>query len=164
MASFIFDKSTEEFVDRDTYYAMKAQRAPAKVSDLPMPYIRGDLPTYISPVTGKPVEGRAARREDLARSGCREVDPSEYKPIYKDYEFCQKRRLPYMGDAVPPPMTRDEKMAARERRKAERAAERAADAIRAKAALAKVDTDLAKFKRGNTKDAPIFKNNTVKEA
>lgn len=41
------------------------------------PNIRGDLPEYVSPVTGAPVDGRAARREDLKRAGCREVDPSE---------------------------------------------------------------------------------------
>lgn len=31
-----------------------------------------DLPGYESPVTGLWVEGRAARREDLKRAGCRE--------------------------------------------------------------------------------------------
>ena len=41
------------------------------------PMIRSDLAGYRSPVTGLWVEGRRARREDLARSGCREVDPSE---------------------------------------------------------------------------------------
>lgn len=40
-------------------------------------YIAPDLPEYTSPITGKPVCGRKQRREDLKRSGCREVDPSE---------------------------------------------------------------------------------------
>ena len=164
MASYVFDPDTNKLVDRDTYYANKWQKDSQSRSDLPMPYIRSDIPPYESPITGKIIEGRAARREDLAKSGCREVDPSEFKPIYKDYEFCQKRRLPYMGSDVPPPMTRDEKMAARERRKAEKTAEKAADSVRSKAAESKVDPALAKFKRGNTKSAPIFKNNTVKEA
>lgn len=44
---------------------------------IPGPYIQGDLPGYLSPVTGQLVDGRRDRREDLARSGCREVDPSE---------------------------------------------------------------------------------------
>lgn len=35
------------------------------------PMVWGDLPGYESPVTGEWVEGRAQRREDLARSGCR---------------------------------------------------------------------------------------------
>lgn len=50
------------------------------ISELPprkTPYIMSDIPEYISPITGRPVDGRAARREDLKRSGSREVDPSE---------------------------------------------------------------------------------------
>jgi hypothetical protein len=39
--------------------------------------IMGDLPDYTSPVDGKLVSGRAQRREDLKRTGCREYDPSE---------------------------------------------------------------------------------------
>ena len=35
------------------------------------PLIVGDLPGYLSEGTGLWVEGRAARREDLKRSGCR---------------------------------------------------------------------------------------------
>jgi hypothetical protein len=35
------------------------------------PTVWGDLPAYESPVTGKIVEGRVARREDLARTGSR---------------------------------------------------------------------------------------------
>lgn len=164
MPSWIQDPATGKLIEREVYYAAKWASAAKNVSDLPMPYVRSDLPAYQSPVTGKVIEGRAARREDLARAGCREVDPSEYKPVYKNYEFCQKRRLPYMGDIVPPPMTRDEKEWAKEKRLKSKAAEKAADASRAKMAEEKIDPDLAKFKRGNTKDAPIFKNSTVKEA
>ncbi len=35
------------------------------------PTVWGDLPGYESPATGLWVEGRAQRREDLKRSGCR---------------------------------------------------------------------------------------------
>ncbi len=157
MPGWVQDPETGKLVEREAYHAMKWQRAAEKASSLPMPYVRGDLKPYRSPITGKPVEGRSARREELAKYNCREVDPSEYKPIYKNYEFCQKRQLPYMGADVPPPMTRDEKMQAQARKRAEKAAEKAADAVRAKAAEAQVDPALAKFKRGNTKSAPIFK-------
>jgi hypothetical protein len=34
-------------------------------------FIQPDLPGYESPTTGKWIEGRKARREDLKRSGCR---------------------------------------------------------------------------------------------
>lgn len=36
-----------------------------------------DLPAYESPIDGRVIDGRAARREDLKRSGCREYDPGE---------------------------------------------------------------------------------------
>ena len=40
-----------------------------------------DLPSYTSPIDGKWVDGRAQRREDLKRAGCREYDPSEKKHV-----------------------------------------------------------------------------------
>ena len=46
------------------------------------PTVIRDTAPYVSPVSRKVVEGRAARREDLRRSGCREVDPSEFTPTY----------------------------------------------------------------------------------
>jgi hypothetical protein len=55
------------------------------------PSIQRDLPAYRSPIGTGWVEGRAARREDLARSGCRAVEPGEMpaKPVtpgwVKDY-------------------------------------------------------------------------------
>jgi hypothetical protein len=68
------------------------------------PFIISDTPTYISPVTGKPVDGRAARREDLKRSGSREVDPSEFKPVYRNAEFAKKRGLEVGGDPLAKPV------------------------------------------------------------
>lgn len=53
-----------------------------------------DIPEYISPITGKPVDGRAARREEMKRHNCREVDPSEFKPTYTNERFAKKHGLP----------------------------------------------------------------------
>lgn len=53
-----------------------------------------DLPGYFSPLgDGKWVEGRTARREHLKRNNCREVDPSEWKPGYRNANFAKKRGL-----------------------------------------------------------------------
>lgn len=57
-----------------------------------LPMMRSDTPSYISPVTGKPVDGRAARREDLKRSGSREVDPSEFKVTYENKKYADANR------------------------------------------------------------------------
>lgn len=123
--------------------AETAEFTPAK------PYVRGDLKPYKSPITGKTIEGRSARREDLARNNCREVDPSEYEPVYKNYAFCQKHRKPFMGGDVPPPMTRDEKAERKEIRTKIKADEKAVEAVRAKEAAKSADPDLARFARGN---------------
>ena len=89
MARYIWKHG--RFVEKRTGRPLlsKAQRN----APIAMPNVRGDLPEYISPVTGKPVDGRAARREDLARTGCREVDPSEWKPKYRNRKFAEKRGL-----------------------------------------------------------------------
>lgn len=50
--------------------------------------------SYVSPTgDGKYIEGRADRREHLKRTGCREVDPSEFKPCYKNKRFAEKHKL-----------------------------------------------------------------------
>lgn len=41
------------------------------------PLVRGDLPGYVSPVSGEWIEGRRAREEDLRRTGCRPYDEGE---------------------------------------------------------------------------------------
>ena len=41
------------------------------------PAIRTDYPGYTCPVSGKWIEGRVAHRENLARTGCRVLEPGE---------------------------------------------------------------------------------------
>lgn len=40
-----------------------------------VPTIRADIPDYISPITGKPVRGRAERREEMKRHNVVEAPP-----------------------------------------------------------------------------------------
>ena len=156
--SWIFDTATGALVEKSEYY--RSKYSDSKFSNMvPFPHVRPDLPAYRSPVTGQIIEGRAARREDLAKSGCREVDPSEFKPIYRNYEFCQKRRLPYMGGDVPPPMSKDEKAEAKWKRAQARKAEKALTS-----GPDKTDPDLARYVRGNTTDKVLHRTNSVKDA
>lgn len=78
-----------EFVCRKTGEPMHKPFA----GQVTAPAVVSDLPKYISPVTGQPVDGRWARKEDLKRSGCREVDPSEWRPKYLNKKFAAKRGL-----------------------------------------------------------------------
>ena len=82
---------TERYIlNRHGVWISKATGKPMRSTGaIGLPTIRSDLPAYISPVTKKPVEGRAARREDLARAGAREVDPSEYRPTYENKHYAE---------------------------------------------------------------------------
>ena len=68
----------EDFVPAD-----ERKRAPnPKRSDLAFPMIITDTPAFKSPIDGKIVEGRVARKEHMKRHGVREVDPGEFTPTY----------------------------------------------------------------------------------
>ena len=56
-------------------------------SDLPTPMVMPDTPGYLSMASGEWVDGRTARKEDQKRTGCREVDPSEFKPTYRNEKY-----------------------------------------------------------------------------
>lgn len=61
--------------------------------------IMSDLAAFKSPLEGhKTIEGRAAFREELKRNNCRQVDPSEWRAVYKNPYFALKRNLPLNGE------------------------------------------------------------------
>jgi len=66
MPKFIWIKG-EGWVDREEFVR------PEPVA----PAVWGDLPEYVSPLSMRPVDGRRARREEMARFNVREVDPGE---------------------------------------------------------------------------------------
>ncbi len=80
-------------LDRDGVWISKTTGKPMETPDgLFVPMVRSDTPAYFSPITNKPVDGRRARRDDLARSGCREVDPGEWKPTYNDKKNAERAK------------------------------------------------------------------------
>ena len=96
MAKSTFDHVTKSWVPSDEYAAIKAARdatGPAP-SPLACPQVMGDIPEYMSPTGSGVIGSRSARREDLKRHGCREVDPGEYKPTYRsERNTARKQRL-----------------------------------------------------------------------
>lgn len=56
-----------------------------------MPTVLADIPTYNSPIDGRPITSRSHRREDLRRNGCVEYDPS-MKPKNPKFEAFEERR------------------------------------------------------------------------
>jgi len=76
-----------QFVDKKT-----GEPAANKTDTICMPYVRGDIAPYTSPVTGEVIDGRAARRYDLEKHNCYEVDPPKNKYL-KNERFAKKHKV-----------------------------------------------------------------------
>lgn len=50
------------------------------------PHIHNDLPSYLSPITGKLIDGKRARREDLKSSGCVPWEPEMKDLARRNYQ------------------------------------------------------------------------------
>lgn len=71
------------YVWRDGQFIDKQTGEPMEVPErVVAPRVISDTPAYMSPLGTGLIDGRAARREDLKRGDCREVDPSEHKVEY----------------------------------------------------------------------------------
>ena len=81
------------YVMRDGVLVPKDEAGPATGVQ-----IMRDLPAYASPLGDGWIEGRAARREHLKRTGSREVDPGEFRAAYRNPHFAAKRGLPVSRD------------------------------------------------------------------
>lgn len=64
------------------------------------PQVAPDLPGYESPVTGKWIEGRAARREDLKRTGCRPYEDGERQEHHRQVKYEENRQDNTRKEAV----------------------------------------------------------------
>lgn len=76
MPSYIYEcrecgQQREEFRQVDQRHDAPVCHGAAMFIVLCPTFVAADLPGYVSPATGKWVEGRSARRDDLARSNCR---------------------------------------------------------------------------------------------
>lgn len=76
-----------EFKDGDLVWSSDEYGAPTPTSHMVAP----DLPGYESPVTGNWIEGRAARREDLKRTGCRPYEDGERQEAQRQRAHEEKK-------------------------------------------------------------------------
>lgn len=74
-----------------TQEAEEAWRLKCEMMNRQAPAVFADLPGYESPVTGKWVEGRAQRREDLRRTGCRPYEEGERELSIKTRKEDERR-------------------------------------------------------------------------
>lgn len=86
------------FVYRDGRMVDKATGEPMNDPDAAWtpaaPRVFGDIEAYASPIDGKPVDGRRARRYDLEKNNC--VDANELRsgpPKLKNERFAKKHGL-----------------------------------------------------------------------
>lgn len=79
-----------ELVDKADLYYEPVETGPKVIKD---------IAPFKSPLEGHPViDGRRQLREELKRNNCRIVEPSEWKPVYKNPSFALKRGLPLNGE------------------------------------------------------------------
>lgn len=74
-----------EFVERKTGEPMNA---PDRIAT---PFVLSDI-EYKSPLSLKTITSRSQRREEMKVHGVREVDPSEYKPVYRNKKRAERMR------------------------------------------------------------------------
>lgn len=90
-----------------TTYVLRNGRMVDKETGAPMnsgpyepaaPMVVPDTPGYASPIDGKWIEGRRARRYDLEKNDCVEWEPSlsPTKGRFKNPRFAKKHGLPLM--------------------------------------------------------------------
>lgn len=60
------------------------------------PFVLSDIPEYKSPIDGRVISSRSARRDDLKRHNCVDARdfPSPTGGKFKNKEFCAKHGLP----------------------------------------------------------------------
>ena len=85
-----------QFVERKTGEPMAA---PDRIAT---PMLMKDV-HYKSPLSGKEVTSRSQRREEMKVHNVRELDPSEYKPVYRSRKWAERMR----GDHDPNAGKRD---------------------------------------------------------
>lgn len=90
MATYIYDHELQMMVDKETGLPMLNQEERARPPQLPRVF--GDIEGYQSPIDGKWVEGRRARRYDLESNHCIPMDDIPRKKL-KNEKFARKRGL-----------------------------------------------------------------------
>lgn len=97
------------YVYRDGAWRDPETGAPMELpqdDSIALPYIASDIKPYRSVASGRMIDGRAAQREDLKRTGCRLVDPTEYKiETARTKKWADRLGVDHVPDAGPERMS-----------------------------------------------------------
>lgn len=92
MTVFVYDPERGEMVDKKTREPMLTKEERSRPIQTPQVY--GDLPGYQSPIDGRWIEGRRARKYDMEKHNC--VDANDISPRsrgLKNERFAKKHGL-----------------------------------------------------------------------
>lgn len=95
MAKYVYDRERGIMVDKATGLPMLNQEERARPLQTPAAF--GDLPGYRSPIDGRWIEGRRARKYDMESNGC--VDANDFSSgpkKLKNERFAEKRGLKHL--------------------------------------------------------------------
>ena len=67
---------------------------------LAAPAVLGDYAPYTCPITGKIIEGRAAHKQNLARHGCRVLEPGESRDVSKRQAAADEKFFEQVGETA----------------------------------------------------------------
>lgn len=92
MATYVFRNG--QMVDKATGEPMLSDEEKARPLQTPQSY--GDMPGYHSPIDGKWIEGRRARKYDMEKNGC--VDGNDFGPRkkFRNEKFARKHGLTHL--------------------------------------------------------------------
>ena len=97
MATYVYDRESGQMVDKATGEPMLTEQERAQPLQTPRTF--GDLPGYQSPIDGRWIEGRRARKYDLESNGC--VDGNDLSPgprKLKNQRFAEKHGLQHLTE------------------------------------------------------------------
>lgn len=98
MAKYVYDSERDMMVCKETGLPMLNQAE--RSAPLMTPRVFSDLPGYQSPIDGKWVEGRRARKYDLESNNCVDANdlPSPTGGKLKNARFAKKHGLEHLLD------------------------------------------------------------------
>lgn len=81
--------SRQRYVWRNDAFMERKTGEPMIAPDrIASPFVLSDV-AYKSPLSGQEITSRSQRREEMKAHGVREVDPSEFKPVYRSRRFAE---------------------------------------------------------------------------
>lgn len=96
MAVYVYDAERGCMVDKKTREPMLTEEE--RKRDLQAPLTYGDLPGYHSPIDGRWIEGRRARKYDMESNGCVDANDFGTPKRFKNQRFIEKRGLHDLAD------------------------------------------------------------------